>query len=347
MGWSRSGWKGHAFRSALPIGLVALFLTSLSGTSHSSRFPDPESPVAAPEPSLELSSTRLDLGDGKPNERLPGSLEIRNVGEKELVFDISASCACGNLAPRSGTVPPGGAQVVRFVVQLPDQANTERSLQLTVKSNDPRRPQAACSVVAKCPAPFRVTPAFVEFGKVGREARAVRPVELRVAVANAGHGPVRARLSGGNFRIVAQSADSIQVAPAQGLDFGEHFGSLELFLEGREEHVVRIPLRVQVPQPLSAVPSTLALNKADRGYDPAYFVMVGESSSGPLGEVAVVNAPEWCRVEALEQIGSPHRRRYRLVVKEGCQAPQRSSLELKDLLSGHQCKLQVLGALGR
>jgi hypothetical protein len=333
--------RGFRVRAGLLAGIVILSLAAgLGALSFTHHVPRPA--FSAPVPRLELSASRLDLGEGKPNELLHGSLQLRNVGSEVLEFEITASCGCTELTPRRGTIPAGNEQDVRLAVQLPDHANSERSVQLVIKTNDPQHPAAGCSIVAKCPAPFRVTPAFVDFGKISRGTTSVKPAEVRVTVAEGEHRRVCTRLADAAFVVVSEQPGLVRVAPAGDLAFGDHHGTLELFLEGSEDRVVRVPLRVQVPAPLSVTPSTLTLRRDSAGqFSPVYWIVAGESGSAPLGEVQAVNAPREFRIEEVGQIGD-RRRRYRLTIEEGWKAPERFSLELVDASNGQRCEVLLL-----
>jgi hypothetical protein len=97
-----------------------------------------------------------------------------------------------------------------------------------------------------------------------------------------------------------------------------------------------------VPAPLSVTPSTLTLRKDSAGqFSPVYWIVASDSGPAPLGEVRAVNAPREFRIEEVGQIGD-RRRRYRLTVGEGWNAPERFALELVDPSNGQRCELLLL-----
>ena len=59
-------------------------------------------------PVLAISTRRLDLGDGEPEEEMRGTFQIRNDGSEPLQYQIQSSCGCTRLKSRNGTVDPGG-----------------------------------------------------------------------------------------------------------------------------------------------------------------------------------------------------------------------------------------------
>jgi hypothetical protein len=212
-------------RLGLLAGVVALSLAGLVAF-HITRHAPPIG-FSIPAARLELSPSRLDLGDGKPNELLHGNVRLRDAGHGVLEFEITASCGCTDLTPRQGSIPAGAEQDVRLVVRLPDYANSERAVQLSVKTNNPR--SRSRSVRSWRNAPRR---------------SASRSRTANTAGCAPGCPTRRSRSS-------RNSPASSGSPPAGGLEFGDQHGTLELFLEGSEKRVIRVPLRVQVPPPLS------------------------------------------------------------------------------------------------
>lgn len=113
-------------------------------------------------------AARKDFGDGKPNELLSASLGFKNIGDEPLQFSLSASCGCTELNPHTGTVPPGGSQTIRLAVRLSEFSGSEKSVVVSVKTNDRHKAASSYTFTAKCPAPFSVAPAYVDFGSVQR-----------------------------------------------------------------------------------------------------------------------------------------------------------------------------------
>lgn len=115
-------------------------------------------------PRLELSATQIDLGTGKPDETLTGSFVLRNAGRKPLTYQISKSCGCTSLDPRSGVLNAREEVSVSVGVKLGSHSGASKSLRLAIRSNDPRRPEATCRLLANCPAELRPSPRSVNFG---------------------------------------------------------------------------------------------------------------------------------------------------------------------------------------
>src|SRR5579872_7214008 len=132
-------------------------------------------------PRLEIEETNLDLGDGKPSETLHGVFRLKNTGHAPLQFTAGRSCGCTHLSPTSGTIAPGQTCDVTAGVTLHGHANSERSVRIRFHSNDPSKATVDGRAAARCPAPFRVEPAFVNFGSLLPEQLLSARAHLRIA----------------------------------------------------------------------------------------------------------------------------------------------------------------------
>jgi len=115
------------------VGLAILAIVAAGGISLGRVGARPARPV------LRLSTQQLDLGDGVPNQKMPGSFLIMNAGTRPLEFTLAASCGCSHLSPRRRSVAPGGHQPTGLAVTLPDHTNSDRGVRVIVKSNAPQR----------------------------------------------------------------------------------------------------------------------------------------------------------------------------------------------------------------
>ena len=298
------------------------------------------SSLAAPR--LTVSTTRLDLGDGKANEILRGSLLLRNDGGTPLEFSITKSCGCTELTPSTGTVSPGGSANIAVGIKLDGHTNTERSVMVSINSNDPKQSVVNCTARARCPAPFEVAPAFLDFGKVAPNKVASLSAGINVKLVDSERRTLRAQIGGSSFVASIEAPGIVRVKPIDALAFGNHYDVLELFLDGSSERLVRVPLQVEVSPPLSAIPSTLILRENSVGeFRPIHWIVVGHDDSIPLGELIAVDAPPEFRIENVGRIDE-HRCRYRLTIEAGWDAPQRSVLTLDDSSTERSCKLLLI-----
>ena len=171
-------------------------------------------------PSLVIDESHLDLGSGKPNEVMRGSLRLKNTGRAPLEFTAQGSCGCTSLKPGSGTVMPGGELEVAVALTLASHTNSERAVQISIKSNDPRRSEVQCSAKARCPGPCRLNPAFINFGQLTRAQLASAGQLLRISP-NEGDVPLDAgslvvETRSRAFRIEASSEDSVKAEALTG-----------------------------------------------------------------------------------------------------------------------------------
>jgi len=291
-------------------------------------------------PRIELSTHRLDLGDGKPNEELRGELVVTNRSAEPLDFSVTTTCGCATPKPMQGTIEPDGRQTIELGVKLPDHANSEKNATVTVHTTAQRpaepRPEAiACAVFARCPAPFAVSPSHVEFGTVSQKQLAGLKQEILVASVP-GKPPVSSEklqieLAHDAFEIVRSPSDvgaaAVQIRLAADLPFGDHFDNAELRLAG-SDYVVRVPIHVRIAEPVSVVPAKAFLRKdpATQRFRPVTVLIVSRAAAGPVGRVRMTDGPSWLRVEDLGGEAAPQRRVRLLAV--GDLAPSESVIRL-------------------
>lgn len=294
--------------------------------------------IARPNvPVLELSTERLDLGEGKPDEMLRGGFWIINRGSKELEFSIQSSCSCGDLTPRSGTVSPGDRQEVKLGVELPDHANSERSVRVAVKSNDPHNPVATCLVTAKCPSPFQVRPKVVEFGDLLEEELDATVVSVTITGPGGEPLPEPGRLQISNesehFQVVREAAGQgvlqLKVSIAPDLPRGDLFDAIEVRLEG-DDRVVRVPLHVRRVAPVYAVPSTVFLefDSEAREYMPVEMFLVSGRTDVHLGNPELAEGPKGLRIELLGRTDAA-KRRLKLIVDSSADLAEQERFALR------------------
>ena len=258
---------------------------------------------APPRPVLQLSTNRLELGNGKPNEIKHGSITIRNVGSVQASFTISASCGCTELEPRAGTLEPDEEQSVRVGIQLPGYSNSEKSSQLMIVADGPRAP-LSCLVMAKCPPPLQVSRDYVDFGRVPSGAD---PAAWEIVVdAIPGRPPITAdglsvHHESPHFLVATSDEPSplvVRVKPTTGLPVGDYFDTLEL-RAGDPNEVVRIPVRLQIMDDLSVIPPTVFLrHDPDTGKPrPANLLVMNARPKWPEGELVILQGPPGITLE--------------------------------------------------
>ena len=99
-------------------------------------------------PELVLPAQRLEMSDCIPGQESVGTFELKNAGTGPLTFSLEASCGCSDLAPREGTIPPGGTQTIQMMVRLKEDGEAKRIL-VTIETNDERVGQAEHIVMAR------------------------------------------------------------------------------------------------------------------------------------------------------------------------------------------------------
>ncbi len=118
-------------------------------------------------PRLELSRTRVDLGEVAPEETVSQVVSLRNIGKKRLdIQDIKTSCGCTLTKAEKTALAPGEASQLEIsFIASSSQISTAR---VTIVSNDPRDPVQFIDVVAKKPLSATVAPRTILFHGLDR-----------------------------------------------------------------------------------------------------------------------------------------------------------------------------------
>ncbi len=294
-------------------------------------------------PEFQISTTRLDLGDGKPSEILSGKFEVRNTGRAPLDFSITTSCGCTAASPRQGVIAPGEAVPLSVSVTLPAYSKSEKVIQVVVTTNDPERPKMNCSVVAKVPAPFEVSLSHVDFGHVDQQSASKLSSSLEAKLRPADVGQkLGCRVKGTGFAATIESSGEIKVSPSASLDYGDHYASLELFITGREDEIVRVPLHVRLDNPFMTVPSSFVWRPGDTKENRTIeFIAVSSSASPPLGTLEPRTANVNCRLERTGVIDE-RRHRYRIHVDGDFPSKSEQSIVVEDSATGNRSVVKVV-----
>ena len=253
-------------------------------------------------PSIALSHTRLDLGEGRPGEQLEGSFTVSNRGSEPLEFKLSASCGCAFVRPMAGTLAPAQSQTITLGIRLPATINSEKSAQILIRSNDPHQPQVGCTATARAPAPWEVSPTHVNFGYVLHEELRRRP--RRRLVVRPGQGKhalptsaVRVQTPGEAYRVRSHASPdgtlAIDISLRPGLADGRYTSTLHLG-HAEDPALISIPLDAEVGPAIALVPATvyLARDRASGVYRPAPLMAVARQRGLAIGDLTPVNWPE-------------------------------------------------------
>lgn len=280
---------------------------------------------------LTLSTTRLDLGDGKPNEIVRGELTLSNPNSSPVAFSLIKHCGCTELSPLSGTLPPRGKELIHVGLQLPAYANSEKGTSVEVRTGNPPEVVTRCVLSARCPAPFEVNPAFISFGSPTRDDVGTSSHELHLDSVG-GQPPLDPetlliehnddvfrveRVATLRFASAAERAQprvTLRVTLRPGISPGDHYDSLDLRLAG-SEYSMRVPLHVNVAEAITVVPATVFLRREPgaRALKPVQLLIIDHRREPHLGELSLIDAPEGLRIEDLGD-AAPERRRLRLSV---------------------------------
>lgn len=276
-------------------------------------FPSQLNTKATAAPRLELSTTKLNLGDGKPMEILRGELTLTNRGSSSESFSLVKHCGCTELSPMSGDLAAGASETIHVGIELPSVPNSEKNTWIEVQAGDPSTTVAACVLSGRCPGRFLVEPAFVSFGSLGLDEIGdaateihLRPVEGQppldpeaIVIGHDDHAFSVERLAS-SVASDTSSIAALRVRLAPTLSPGDHRETLEIRLAG-SDYSVRVPLTVRVTDAISVVPRTVSLRRrsALHNYKPVRLLVIDRRLDGNLGPVTLVEGPPGLMIEDL------------------------------------------------
>lgn len=302
-------------------------------------------------PTIALSHLRLDLGEGRPGQQLEGSFTVTNQGTKLLEFMLSPTCGCAFVRPMGGRLKPGQSQKISLGIRLPQTANSEKTTQIVIRSNDPRRPRLTCTVTARAPAPWQVSPSHINFGYVLREELRDPPRQRLVVRPGSGKNglptsALRAHLAGDAYVLRSEPHEDgslvIEVSLRRGLADGRYSSQLELG-HSTDPAAVTIGLDAEVGPAVALVPTIVYLSQDEStgAYRPAQVVAVARKRSLVVGGLRPVNWPNGVQ---LRRIGAQSGRFVRYQVELDAAArlpPDGLHLELQCVGRGERLQLTL------
>jgi hypothetical protein len=257
-------------------------------------------------PSIAVSHTRLDLGEGRPGEQLEGSFTVSNRGSEPLEFKLSASCGCAFVRPMAGTLAPGESQRITLGIRLPQAINSEKSTRVAIQSNDPRQPQVICAATARAPAPWEVSQTCIDFGYLLRRELDKPPTQRLVVRPGKGTNAlptsvVQVRAASQAYTVRTRRRRDgtlvVEVSLCPGLADGRYNSTLELGA-GDEALTMSIPLVARIGPGISVIPERVRLRaRAEGGYEPAGVHVVSHQPGVQLGPLRICRCPAGVEVE--------------------------------------------------
>jgi hypothetical protein len=221
---------------------------------------------------------------------------IANRGGSELVIDdIRRSCSCTGLerevdgkftVVESLRLQPNETVNVNIRVAIRGRIGEPMRNQITMRTNDPNRPQAAIHVTADVSAGFTTSPTTVLLGTlvVGKEthtnitvrdAAAVRRKVVRVDSSAPEQFSVRFHPSDENTNSEMTESGPVRVlgyveATVYAHSPGPIEGEVRIYLDDPSREPTRIPVWGRATQPVEAVPASLVLPRSSQD-GPIYF----------------------------------------------------------------------------
>jgi hypothetical protein len=227
----------------------------------------PEYRPTGPNPSvgksIEFAQSTIQLGEGVPNQVMKGEVSLRNVGLEPVSIQLSASCTCVDLSPRSCELKAGASTNVQFSVRLPGNRGSSRSIQIVAQVDG--RPISSCIAHATCPELYRLVPETIDFGVL--DAAAVTDIEREVVIEKLSGDSFAQDLllrTNGSHPIFKSDASvrpdgrlSVRVRLVAESRIGQYFDTVSVVDSDSEHGLLSVPVRANIAPRVSAIPSTL------------------------------------------------------------------------------------------
>jgi hypothetical protein len=248
-------------------------------------------------PRIQIPSMPVELGDGKPGEVLGGNFKIKNVGGGVLRYTITPSCGCTELKPESALVEPWGSNDIKVAVKLAG-IGEEKTVRLSIDSNDPEFPNTSVFVKANCPAAATSTPATVEFGANTPDELSSREVVVKVLDREMKTQLDKLVITTTNnvFSINKYETDKknneikIYISFNKQLIPGLYPGSIHIATESGMT-IIDVPLSANVTEEIAIVPKTVVVRTTGKiDSEIPIRIMIKKSGPSSLGNVRSAEA---------------------------------------------------------
>ena len=228
-------------------------------------------------PVLVVDEPEYDFAQAITGTTVTHPFELRNAGDTELrIESVKPSCGCTVAEFSKETLAPGETVAVTARLSLKGRRGRQRAT-ITVKSNDPERPELRLRLRGEAIDPVQVKPSELHFGQVapgakksrstsitvaGEERFAIHEVQVgRVDGSDAPNAPapftasLKEREEGRGFEVT--------VTFEAGEVFGRTDAEVRLHTNSSRYPVLSVPVSAVVAGDLSVTPSSIALREGD------------------------------------------------------------------------------------
>jgi hypothetical protein len=254
---------------AKPVLLVLFVLTTVAISTiffiRSSRMVPPST---AGGPRIELPFQSLNLGSGRAGQVMHSTFRIFNRGSELLDYEILTSCGCTNLSPRQGSINKGASQEIQLAITLESEGK-DKSVQITVYSNDRTQPSVTFFARSECPARLTATPQRIDFGiiRVGETPELTFTVrDMRIPPSTKEVVSVLARWDQNRFRVKYKSISKSEWLFSVSLiavDSASYIGDTIRILFPDGDAALEVPVTARVIGKISIAPSVLYYSMQD------------------------------------------------------------------------------------
>jgi hypothetical protein len=235
------------------------------------------------------TNVRLIQGERADADIVEDQLLLGNEGSQPLSFNLSWTCGCSSITPRSGTIEPGQALPVLVRVRLDGMEH--RGVIVTIQSNSKDNAHQRVQMRAERRLLGRATPEAVDFQTVRAGQTVSRQVSFQFVQRSPRHTRVSARLRKGKVTLEeTESAHSWRVIwTSSNVDTTVLNDTIE-FVASDGTVLTRVSVRGRAVPLIHVVPPKIVLPSSPGEPATATF-LVRRTDGQPLGSLAQYDAP--------------------------------------------------------
>ena len=233
-------------------------------------------------PKLSIDRRQHNWGKVEPGSQVNTLFRLTNEGASPLhVEKVTASCGCTKPVLPTETIEPGSSvpMEVSFVVPA-DLGSVAHSV--TIRTNDPARPELVVYLYAQSWTWLRSSPALVDFGRVSIDTKTIREFQIFSSDSK----PFKINAIQSMLKDVVLEV----VTPPQSLpmhrfkatyhsnsELGQLLASIFLVTDGPKAPTLNIPCRAEVVGPLVVAPTSLTIDREELGKDLRKTLIINHS----------------------------------------------------------------------
>ncbi len=284
--------------------IVGTLLIAIGGTAFLIRLYSMRSVPAA---RVVLPPVPYRLTAKNPGDLLSVDIPLGNAGLLPLRYKLNASCGCTELTPREGVLEPGRTKDIHVGVRL-DNEGQEKSILISVNSNDPKHPIGEIRLEARCLASCVLKPGSLVFGEIAIGGS--KDLEFRILgpphdpKANLGEIKISDAPDALKFERVSSRPGEVRyrVRFHAGEKAQSYGGAIHFDLSGLKRQTMA-QWTARVIGPVEVSPSTIFRFPKDGGFE-SYNVFIRSRLGRIPGRLMDFSAPKGISVERVGTAGA-------------------------------------------